>query len=82
MSGIPELPDWAERSVTDYLNRIAVQRGLSPHTVAAYERDLRQFFDFCDRLGIRTPEEVDRRTGGPFVDSWPIWRAVDTPAVP
>ncbi len=62
MSGIPELPDWAERSVTDYLNRIAVQRGLSPHTVAAYERDLRQFFDFCDRLGIRTPEEVDRRS--------------------
>ena len=47
--------------VSDYLARLAGERGLSPHTVEAYRRDLWQFFDFCDRLGLRSLQEVDRR---------------------
>jgi integrase/recombinase XerD len=47
--------------VSAYLARLAGERGLSPNTVAAYRRDLSQFFDFCHRLGLRSIAEVDRR---------------------
>jgi integrase/recombinase XerC len=57
---IPELPDWAGEEVDGYLDRLAGQRRLSPHTVAAYRRDLSQFFDYCDRYGINRVTEVDR----------------------
>jgi site-specific recombinase XerD len=61
MTRIPELPSWAAPPVAEYLDRLTAERGLSPHTVAAYERDLAQFFDFCDRGGLSTIERVDRR---------------------
>lgn len=47
--------------VTDFAHRIAVERGLSPHTVVAYERDLGQFSAFCERLGVFTTTEVTRQ---------------------
>lgn len=59
---IPDCPDWADPAVTDYLGRLEGERGLSPHTVAAYRRDLHQFFDFCHRLGLRSVVVADRRT--------------------
>jgi len=62
MAPIPPLPAWADDPVRDYLQRLRVERGLSPHTVEAYRRDLSQFFDFCDRLGIGSVAAVDRRT--------------------
>ncbi|HHC08247.1 MAG TPA: hypothetical protein ENK55_05985, partial [Actinobacteria bacterium] len=49
------------RLVDAYLIRIEVERGLSPHTVAAYRRDLAQFLEFCSRWGIDDAAEVDRR---------------------
>jgi len=58
---IPDCPDWADAPVSGYLARLEGERGLSGHTVAAYRRDLHQFFDFCDRLGLRSVTEVDRR---------------------
>ena len=58
---IPPCPDWAGTVVSDYLARLTGERGLSPHTVDAYRRDLWQFFDFCDRLGLRSLGDVDRR---------------------
>ena len=58
---IPDCPDWADEPVSAYLSRLEGERGLSGHTVAAYRRDLHQFFDFCDRLGLRSVTEADRR---------------------
>ena len=54
-------PDWAEDALAGYLSRIATQRRLSPHTVAAYRNDLGQFADFCDGLGVTSWTEVDRK---------------------
>jgi site-specific recombinase XerD len=45
----------------DYLTRISAERGLSPHTVAAYRRDLDQFLEFLSRLEIVTLAGADRR---------------------
>jgi site-specific recombinase XerD len=49
-------------AIADFVRRIAVERGLSPHTVGAYERDLRQFADFCERLGVVRLGGVSRKT--------------------
>src|SRR5688500_11820944 len=37
------------------------QRDLSPHTLAAYRRDLAQFFAYCDEEGVRAVSAVERR---------------------
>lgn len=57
MSTAPTLAD----AVADFVHRIEVERGLSAHTVAAYERDLSQLVDFCERLGATRLDEVTRR---------------------
>ena len=62
MIRIPDCPDWAGTSVSAYLERLGAERGLSPHTLEAYRRDLGQFFDFCHRLGHRSLGEVSRLT--------------------
>lgn len=64
---IPEIPEWAAPAVDEYIDRLAEQRRLSPHTVAAYRRDLAQFFDFCDRSGCRRIEDVDRTVARRFL---------------
>ena len=58
MDPTPTLAD----AVSDFLHRSQVERGLSPHTIAAYESDLGQFVDFCERLGVAAPPAVTRRT--------------------
>src|SRR6266700_3810370 len=39
-------------AVEDFLRHLAGERNLSPNTVAAYRRDLAQFFEFCARLHV------------------------------
>lgn len=57
----PDLPEWAQGPVVGYLTRLTDHRRLSLHTVAAYRRDLAQFFDYCNRWGIDDVDRVDRR---------------------
>lgn len=49
------LDDHAERFI-DYLGSV---RRLSPHTLSAYRRDLRQFLTFCKSSALTAPEQVD-----------------------
>ncbi|HUF95671.1 MAG TPA: tyrosine-type recombinase/integrase [Acidimicrobiia bacterium] len=58
---LPQVPDWAAAPVDRYLSRLRDQRGLSPHTIDAYRRDLAQFFDFCDRSGLTSVADVGRK---------------------
>ena len=63
----PDLPSWAEQAVEEYLVRQSSQRNLSPHSLAAYRRDLCQFMAFCDRAGTSEIRDVDRRLVRRFV---------------
>jgi integrase/recombinase XerC len=54
------MPAWASGPVDDYLIRLREQRDLSPNTVDAYRRDLSQFFDYCDRNGVKQITAVQR----------------------
>ncbi len=62
MAPIPDVPSWAAPHLDDYLRRLRDERRLSPHTVAAYRRDLAQFLAFVDRAGARSLGDVERRT--------------------
>jgi integrase/recombinase XerC len=42
-----------------FLQELKHQRRLSPHTLAAYERDLRALLEFCAREGVRALAELD-----------------------
>ncbi len=58
---LPDLPAWASEPVERYLDRLVTQRALSENTIAAYRRDLAQFFDYCDRAGVKDVAEVNRQ---------------------
>lgn len=45
----------------EYLVFLAVERNLSPNTVASYRRDLRAYLAFLDERGTDRPEAVTRR---------------------
>lgn len=60
MTAIPDAPTWAQIPLSRFLERITAERGLSPHTIDAYRRDLCQFLDFCDRRGANALADVDR----------------------
>ena len=46
------------RLVEGFLDHLVVERGVSPHTVAAYRRDLRRYADHLARTGITEPSAV------------------------
>jgi site-specific recombinase XerD len=54
-------PSDLRHAIDDYLARLEHERGLSPHTIAAYRGDLRQFTEFCARQGIDDVAAVPRR---------------------
>jgi integrase/recombinase XerD len=59
------LATWLDR----YLDHLAVERGLSANTLAAYRRDLRRYVAFCVAREVRTPGEVEASTVRSFVAS-------------
>ena len=52
---------WWEPGLGSYLSRLESQRGVSPNTVAAYRRDLEQFFEYLDLHGIDSAAQIDRK---------------------
>ena len=50
-------PEW-ERAITVLRTHLAGERGLSVHTVDAYDRDARQLAGFCAGFEIVDPDEV------------------------
>ena len=54
------------RAVEDYLDHLRVERGASPHTVAAYRRDLRRYADFLGARGITDLDRVTPEVVGDF----------------
>jgi integrase/recombinase XerC len=64
---IPTAPVWAGEELDRFLTRLEDQRRLSPHTIAAYRRDLSQFFDYCDRSGVGDIGGVDRALARRFL---------------
>lgn len=44
--------------VTTYLDHLQVERGMSPHTLAAYGRDLGRYAEFLAARGIAHPDQV------------------------
>jgi integrase/recombinase XerC len=51
----------ARQAIEVFVAHVRDERGLSRHTVEAYERDATQFFTFAARAGQGDPEAVDRR---------------------
>ena len=47
--------------VEDYIHYLAVERGLSTNTLAAYERDLGDWLDYLEDQGIASLLDVDYR---------------------
>ena len=45
----------------EFVHRLEVERGLSPHTLSAYRRDLLQFGEFCERAGAIASSDVTRK---------------------
>lgn len=56
-----------DRAVEDYLRHVALERGLSEHTVAAYRRDLAAYAAWLDGRGIRDTSEIGVETVTDFV---------------
>ena len=52
-----------------FLDHLTVERGLSPNTLAAYERDLRRYVAFLDRRRIQRPDGIDASVVRSFVAS-------------
>ena len=46
--------------LSEYLEFIEVEKGLSSNTVDAYRNDLTSFFDFCQMRGVSSINEIDR----------------------
>ena len=48
------------QELAEYLGHLAVERGASPHTVAAYRRDLEVYAGFLEKRGVRTADAISR----------------------
>jgi integrase/recombinase XerD len=61
--------DRVEVEAERYLDHLAVERGLSEHTLAAYRRDLRRYAAFLTHRGVHDPAAIEEATIRSFVAS-------------
>jgi site-specific recombinase XerD len=54
-----ELAPRVRQAVDTFVAHLRDERGLSPNTVAAYERDVTQFFRFAARAGVDDADQVE-----------------------
>ena len=54
----PDLPSGLTGALAEYLSHIAIERGLSDHTVAAYRRDLTRYVSFLAGRGLSSLADV------------------------
>lgn len=50
-----------DRAITDYLQHMAVERGLAANTLTAYRRDLARYSRYLDAAGCTRPADITRR---------------------
>lgn len=48
-----------QKELTEFLQRLATERRLSPHTVSAYRHDLSALLDYCARENVASFADVD-----------------------
>jgi integrase/recombinase XerD len=60
------------RHVVDYLDSLAIERGLSTNTLEAYDSDLHQFAEFLAELGLTDLRLVDLGTVDLYLNS--LWQ--------
>lgn len=56
---VPDRTPTLQSELRDYLAHLGIERGLSPHTVSAYRRDLTRYSQHLERLGHRSIAAVD-----------------------
>lgn len=49
-----------KRHLRSFIHYLAAERGLAPNTLESYERDLFQYLDYIDKLGVRAVEETGK----------------------
>lgn len=58
-----------EDALAEYVDHLAVERGLSEHTVAAYRRDLTRYVAYLGACGVGDLDAVDEARVGAFVEA-------------
>ena len=48
-----------DRAARGWLDHLRVERGLSPHTLKAYGRDISRYLTYLAGLGVRDPKAID-----------------------
>jgi integrase/recombinase XerC len=59
LAATDDLAPLARHAVAVFVAHLRDERGLSPHTVAAYRRDATQFLSFAGRAGVTDPAAVE-----------------------
>ncbi len=65
----PVVPPAVVDVLQEYLSHLAVERGLSENTVAAYRRDLTRYAAYLAGAGARTLDDVEEGDVGAFVET-------------